>query len=393
MKKLVCGHPGMSHSVPKKTKGHPVQNKRLFSRKQTLVRLQAKACFCYPETVLHEQRPERARKHSIPPYIRPSKITCRSKYGLIYRKLDLADKINRLIFGVQEKIKLKLMKKVKELTTEYKTQNLLAGIDMTGSFKELFRQAAISPRSIFLLCLRGTCKISIHLTQYEMEASSLAIILPGMYFQILNQTSDCRFMYVGIAQRTIENSHLFSQTIEYTPSILDQPVLKLTPEVSKIFQEAFMAIIRTTRLKQELLNDMQIGLLYTQLLITAYNANAANTPGKTNHYNRNQEIVKELVRYIIQYYKKERNVAFYADKMHLSPQHLSTTVKKVTNKTLTDLISSFIIRDAQAKLRSTEMTIQEIAYSLNFSDISFFGKYFKRYTGMSPKQYRNSGTV
>lgn len=154
-----------------------------------------------------------------------------------------------------------------------------------------------------------------------------------------------------------------------------------------------MAIIRTTRLKQELLNDMQIGLLYTQLLITAYNANAANTPGKTNHYNRNQEIVKELVRYIIQYYKKERNVAFYADKMHLSPQHLSTTVKKVTNKTLTDLISSFIIRDAQAKLRSTEMTIQEIAYSLNFSDISFFGKYFKRYTGMSPKQYRNSGTV
>lgn len=76
--------------------------------------------------------------------------------------------------------------------------------------------------------------------------------------------------------------------------------------------------------------------------------------------------------------------------MHLSPQHLSTTIKKITGKTLTDIISSFIIHDAQAKLRSTEMTIQEIAYSLNFTDISFFGKYFKRYTGMSPKRYRNS---
>ena len=106
-------------------------------------------------------------------------------------------------------------------------------------------------------------------------------------------------------------------------------------------------------------------------------------------YNRNQEIVKELVRIIVQYYKTERNVSFYAEKLHLSPQHLSTTVKKVTGKTVTDILSSFIIRDAQAKLRSTDMTVQEIAYSLNFSDNSFFGKYFKRYTGMSPKQYRN----
>lgn len=59
--------------------------------------------------------------------------------------------------------------------------------------------------------------------------------------------------------------------------------------------------------------------------------------------------------------------------MHLSPQHLSTTIKKITGKTLTDIISSFIINDAKAKLKSTEMTIQEIAYSLNFPDISFSG--------------------
>jgi AraC family transcriptional activator of pobA len=96
-----------------------------------------------------------------------------------------------------------------------------------------------------------------------------------------------------------------------------------------------------------------------------------------------------LVRVVIENYRSERNISFYAEKMHLSPQHLSTTIKKTTGKTLTDIISTFVIRDAQAKLRSTELTIQEIAYSLNFPDISFFGKYFKRYTGMSPKQYRN----
>ena len=56
------------------------------------------------------------------------------------------------------------------------------------------------------------------------------------------------------------------------------------------------------------------------------------------------------------------------------PKHLSTTVKKVTGKTLTDILSSFIIRDAQAKLRSTDMTVQEIAYSLKFFGYFLFRK-------------------
>lgn len=77
--------------------------------------------------------------------------------------------------------------------------------------------------------------------------------------------------------------------------------------------------------------------------------------------------------------------------LHISPQHLSTTVNKITGKTVTDIIAKLVITDAEAKLKSTDLTIQEIAYSLNFPDISFFGKYFKRYTGMSPKQYRENG--
>ena len=219
------------------------------------------------------------------------------------------------------------MNEIKELTNNPRAQGILAGIDMTGTCKELFRQAAILPHSIFLLCVRGSCKISIHLTQYEMNAGSLATILPKMYFQILDQTADCRFMYVGFPQQTMESSDLFAQTIEYTPFILDRPVLRLAPEVSRIFEEGFMLVIKANRLKQEMFNEKQRKLLYAQLLMAAYNTGSANTPGKTQHYSRSQEIVKELVRLLIQYYNKEREAAFYADKLHLSPRHLSTTVK------------------------------------------------------------------
>ena len=62
----------------------------------------------------------------------------------------------------------------------------------------------------------------------------------------------------------------------------------------------------------------------------------------------------------------------------------------MTGKTVSEIIASIVIMDAKAQLKSTNQTIQEISYSLNFPNVSFFGKYFKRHVGMSPKEYRNS---
>ena len=76
--------------------------------------------------------------------------------------------------------------------------------------------------------------------------------------------------------------------------------------------------------------------------------------------------------------------------MNITPTHLSNTVKHVTGKTVMDIISEVVIVDAKAQLKSTNIPIHEIAESLNFPNVSFFGKYFKRLTGMSPQQYRNS---
>lgn len=282
------------------------------------------------------------------------------------------------------------MKKLERLDAIPASLNMLAGIDLCGNFKQLFKFPTPSPGCIFLLCTRGTCTLTIHLTQYRMKANSVAIIFPDLYFQLVEQSADCRFIFAGFSQELIRGSRLFSHTIEYTPHIFENPVLQLEPPMAEIFHDMFMLMIKSQRLSGSFINETQTSLAYSQIILNLgyiYKQKSTIEPAR---YSRNQEIVKELIRIVIQHYKTERNVSFYAEKMHLSPQHLSTTIKKITGKTLTDIISSFIIHDAQAKLRSTEMTIQEIAYSLNFPDISFFGKYFKRYTGMSPKQYRNT---
>ena len=279
------------------------------------------------------------------------------------------------------------MKRFDRLDLLPEGQDMVAGIDMTNGFGRLFQVSAPSPGCIFLLCMRGSCRVKIHLTHYDLKQGSLAIVFPGVFFQLLEQSKDCRFI-VGFSKKLIEEAKLFSYTVEYTPYILERPVIEMRKETYELFRDSIRLLIRRQKIKEEM-GEMQISLIYTQLLLSLGGVYKKRGDDDSPRYNRNQEIVKELLRIIVQYYKTERNVSFYAEKLHLSPQHLSTTVKKVTGKTLTDILSSFIIRDAQAKLRSTDMTVQEIAYSLNFSDISFFGKYFKRYTGMSPKQYRN----
>lgn len=89
-------------------------------------------------------------------------------------------------------------------------------------------------------------------------------------------------------------------------------------------------------------------------------------------------------------FKDQRGVEFYADKLCLTPKYLSKVVKQKSGKSASEWINDFVILEAKALLRSTNMTVQQIGDELNFPSQSFFGKYFKRRFGVSPKGYRNN---
>jgi len=72
----------------------------------------------------------------------------------------------------------------------------------------------------------------------------------------------------------------------------------------------------------------------------------------------------------------------------LSLPHFCTTIKKAIGLTPLEIISSIITMDAKAQLRSTDLTVKEIAFSLGFNNLSFFNKYFRQHTGMTPQEYR-----
>lgn len=265
--------------------------------------------------------------------------------------------------------------------------DILGGYDITGSFAKIFEKAKQVPGCLFLLCTRGSCSVTVHLDDYEMEKGSLAIIFPGIFFQIVKKSEDCRFVFLSFSSDLIHSSRLFSYSIKFTPYIFEQPVMHLSRKAGKLLEDYFTIFIRTKLLFPAMLDREQATVAYTQLILGIGGLLSKDTIEESKQ-NRNQVIIKSLIRIIIDNYKKERNIKFYANQLNLSTQYLSATVKKMTGKTLTDIISNLVIHDAKAKLRATELSIKEISDSLCFPDVSSFGKYFKRYTGMTPTHYR-----
>ena len=84
-------------------------------------------------------------------------------------------------------------------------------------------------------------------------------------------------------------------------------------------------------------------------------------------------------------------MGFYARQLNITPKYLSSVVKEVSGKTAARWIDESVILEAKTLLKYSGMSIQEIAYSLNFSTQSFFGKYFKQHTGTSPSRYKRKG--
>ena len=87
-------------------------------------------------------------------------------------------------------------------------------------------------------------------------------------------------------------------------------------------------------------------------------------------------------------YRHHRGLDYYARKLNQNVKYLPRHIKEETGQTATGWIDKCVILDAEAQLLSTEQTILEISESLGFSSQSFFGKYFKRVKGVSPKEYR-----
>lgn len=106
--------------------------------------------------------------------------------------------------------------------------------------------------------------------------------------------------------------------------------------------------------------------------------------------NHRQEILHRFMLLIMDHCKQQHEVAFYADKLSMTPGNLSRVVAAASGKSSIKWISDALVAEAKILLRSPEMNVQQVAHELNYGDQSSFGKFFKKHTGLTPVEYKNN---
>lgn len=102
---------------------------------------------------------------------------------------------------------------------------------------------------------------------------------------------------------------------------------------------------------------------------------------------RKREVLANFYLLLKQSFRQEHMVQFYASELGVTPKHLSVITKELTGKPAIELIQHILVEEAKCLLRQG-LPVGEIAKQLHFSDQSFFGKFFKRNVGISPKEFR-----
>ena len=230
----------------------------------------------------------------------------------------------------------------------------------------------------------------IPIFQIQVYPHSLVTLPPGSIFQVNSIEGELKIYILGFSSQYIEenqHSHFLLDTMYHT---LGKPVCSLNEKGVQIAESYFKLMIDLyenlpDKAKKEvafnLYSDIHKGISLLYQSISNERANLS----------KSEMICRNFGQLVIQHYQNNRNVSWYAEKLGISHAHLCTIVKQITGHTCVEIIASMVIMDAKSQLKSTNLSIQEISDSLNFANMSFFGKYFKRNVGMSPLEYRNKG--
>ena len=239
---------------------------------------------------------------------------------------------------------------------------------------------------------KGEARFSINLKEFNVSSNDLVICSPGDLVQASLKDG------IHLVQSMMVSSHFLKEMyislnsfMPFFASQKEHPVFHLTDSEMAELKNYFMLI------KENVTSDDYFRVDTTKRLLAAYlyklgsilyrhrpelQAEAAK-PLK-----REEILFKEFIRLVGEYHRKERRVDFYAEQLFLSPKHFSTVIKKVSGKTAGQWIDDYVILEAKTLLKYSPMSIQEVAYYMNFPNPSFFGKYFKHHTGMSPSEYK-----
>ena len=239
---------------------------------------------------------------------------------------------------------------------------------------------------------KGESRFSINLKEFSMIPGDIVICSPGDLLQSVSNEGIHQSHTIMISSDFLKEMYIgLNSFMPFFTSQKEHPVFHLTENEVKELGAFYQLVEESVGIEDYFQNDIVKRLLAAWLYklgCILYRDRQELQAEAAQPLKREEILFKQFINLLAEHHCKERRVDFYADQLFLSPKHFSTVIKKVSGKTAGEWIDEYVILEIKTLLKYSPMSIQEVAYYMNFPNPSFFGKYFKHHTGMSPSEYK-----
>lgn len=278
--------------------------------------------------------------------------------------------------------------------SSFENDYVFSRVSKTDNFTEFTSHALRLGGMTIVLCLRGEVEMDINLNSYNLKANDLLITGPDSVMSVRNVDWDNLDAYVFVTSPEFIHDINFELNLMASMSLTsnEPSLISLTDEEVRLMSRYFDLIHYNTvensdaRYVRSISRALVASSVYQLMQFFSLRVDNSNT----HSLSRRATYVRDFLRLVNTHHRRERGVAFYASKLFISSKYLSLIIKESTGRSAAEWIDDYVILEAKNLLRFSGKNVQQIAYELNFSNQSSFGKYFKHLTGMSPTKFQRS---
>ncbi|MBQ7180720.1 MAG: AraC family transcriptional regulator [Bacteroidaceae bacterium] len=245
---------------------------------------------------------------------------------------------------------------------------------------------------LLLLCLKGDAEVQCDLQRCRISDNTLFICKPGTILQALGghvEEISAVFMDMSMMERL--NISL-QKLLPYYSSLEKLTAIPLRESECLRFN-MMIGFLRDTIASSsqqlyyhETVNAQMIALSYEFLSI--FSQNIIQEEKRDSYSTRREDYFRQFINLLGLHFREQRRISYYASQLNITPKYLGTIVMQTTGRPASAWVNEYVMAEARTLLRNSSLSIQEIAYALNFPNQSFFGKYFKAHSGVSPSAFR-----
>ena len=249
----------------------------------------------------------------------------------------------------------------------------------------------LSHTCMHLLCTAGEGSFVFNEKCYHIGRNDLVVIPMPDRMKNLAGHPDLQVEWFAADYKFLQNllpSNNYS--IGGSISLNRNPVISLTDEQAAILLADFHRLRDRMDDRHLLFYRELMGSLCLTMMYDIFEPHAQRDTSDT-HTDRTAYIVKQLMEMLSTGVScTERDVSYYAKRLHVSSKYLSATVKRVTGHSVSSYINRHTIPILKNYLEDERLSLTQIAERMNFTTLSYFSRYCKKHLGMSPSEYRGS---